>query len=131
MLIRHIDNPSTVWDFAYNYLYEIFGDIPDCRTIGFEKMQEPYLWGYLLNKNETPIAYLVEQFYEGRDVIRLEVRTNYISKYQLTKWLNKNRDKLLRKIYDYDSVTCYFKAIINDDYNKIIEMFKKENKHGK
>ena len=118
-------------EIILKYLEENYGEIPRFHGVIFMKIESPVELGGCYDKE-------FEAFnrYVGQDVIYIHTRcgdcnmgyededSNYI--YCGAKdWEEKFSDLFLEHITDdFDSTYCshYFKAVINDDYKKILKL---------
>lgn len=120
-------------NFNYNdevkkYITEIYGEIPRCRGVRFMKVEKPVE----NTDNDSEIEMFNE--YAGEDVIYIHTRcgdcgmgyddedSNYV--YCGAKdWEEEHKDLFLDHVteeYDRTYCTHYFRAVVNDDYNKIV-----------
>lgn len=122
-------------EFISKYINENYGEIPRYRGVRFMKTES--LWKGNVNSQEEVY---IHNKYVGTDTIYIHTRcgdcekgyddedSNYV--YCGAKnWEENNKDKFLEHITEkFDSTYCthYFKAVINDDYNKIIKMLMEE-----
>lgn len=139
------------------YIDKHYGEIPRCRGIRFMKLEVPIENDNKPNKDVTDlfpsddmdmVEYdeVNEMFnrYVGQDVIYIHTRcgdcgmgyededSNYV--YCGAKdWEEEHKDLFLDHITDpFDSTYCthFFKAVVDDEYNKIIQNFEEANKNN-
>lgn len=129
-----------------DYVLKNYGDVPRCRGVRLMKIETPVeegdhavvdvndiLGSPIDNSYYTGQNYLFNK-YAGQDVIYIHTRcgdcgmgyddedSNYVS-CGAKDWEENNHEVFLDHITDsFDSTYCthYFKAIIDDDYNAII-----------
>lgn len=123
------------------YLEENYGEIPRFRGARFMKVESPVELGECDNQLYDK-EFEVYNKYAGQDVIYIHTRcgdcgmgyedehSNYV--YCGAKdWEEKFSNLFLEHITeDFDSTYCthYFKAVINDDYKKILKSLSLEDK---
>ena len=114
-----------------NYIKENYGEVPRLRGVRFMKVEEKWDTDYAEDK--------LHDKYVGTDTIYIHTRcgdcgrgyddedSNYVY-CGAKKWEEQNKDKFLEHITeDFDPTYCshYFKAVVNDEYNKILYLFNK------
>lgn len=141
-LIAHLNSQD---ELVKKYIEKYYGEIPRCRGIRFMKIEEktndkPNIdVTDIFDDSDIPVSDYDEitrifNKYVGQDVIYIHTRcgdcdlgyddedSNYI--YCGAKdWEEKHKNLFLEHITDaFDSTYCthYFKAVIDDDYKKII-----------
>lgn len=117
-------------DLINKYIEENYGEVPRLRGVRF--MKDAVEWAG--TGDET----LMFNKYVGTDTIYIHTRcgdcrmgyddesSNYVY-CGAKEWEEKHKDLFLDHITEeYDSTYCthYFKAVINEDYNKILEWLK-------
>lgn len=116
------------------YIKRYYGDIPRMRGVRFMKLHKK-----IYDDDNTQNMRMFHK-YCGEDVIYIHTRcgdcgagfdsedSNYIH-FEADKWEEKHKDLFLDHCIDSsDSTYCdhYFKAVIDDDYKKILKMFKED-----
>jgi len=115
------------------YIDKYYGDIPRCRGVRFMKVEMPI-------ENDGGEDSEVFNQYVGQDVIYIHTRcgdcgmgyddpdSNYVY-CGADVWEEEHEDLFLDHVTDdFDMTYCshYFKAVIDNDYNKIIEKLKSQ-----
>ena len=136
------------------YIRENYGDIPRPRGIRFMKIEQKLeenekpnmdVLDMFGNEEEYDVDYTETSNtfnkYVGKDVIYIHTRcgdcdlgydnenSNYVY-CGAKEWEEEHKDLFLEHITDpFDSTYCthYFKAVINEDYEKILELAKEED----
>lgn len=120
-----------------DYIKKHYGDVPRMRGVRFMKVQKPEWY------DEPTFKRLC-----GKDIVYIHTRcgpcgrsfdnddTNYTF-YGADKWEKGNKLFLTHAKDKFDGTYCdhYFLAVVDDEYNAIIEMYRKqieetENKQG-
>lgn len=111
------------------FIKENYGDVPRCRGVRFMKIEEP--WG------DDDAESKLHDKYVGTDTIYIHTRcgncgrdyddedSNYVY-CGAKEWEEQNKDTFLEHITEeFDKTYCthYFKAVVNDEYNKILDLF--------
>ena len=121
------------------YLKENYGEIPRLRGVRFMKIESPVEYGEY-DEQLCDKEFEVFHRYIGQDVIYIHTRcgdcnmgyedenSNYVY-YGAKDWEEKFSDLFLEHITEtFDATYCthYFKAVINDDYEKILKLLSED-----
>ena len=143
-LIAHSNYQSN--DLISNYIEKHYGDVPRIRGVRFMKLEDKATDKFRLDVTdffgEESVDYSIfikeiEMFnkYAGQDVVYIHTRcgdcglgyddlySNYIS-CGAKKWEEEHKNLFLDHITDpFDCTYCthYFKAVIDEDYKKIVK----------
>lgn len=115
-----------------DYIKKNYGDVPRIRGVRFMKLESDWT-GEDLNEER-----LIHDKYVGQDVIYIHTRSgscgnwysedsNYIY-FGADKWEESNSELFLEHVndsLDWTYATHYFKAVVDDDYNNIINQLNK------
>ena len=119
-------------EMVNSYIKKNYGEVPRCRGVRFMKVEE--------SRGGDDAESDLHDKYVGTDTIYIQTRcghcgmgyddedSNYV--YCGAKaWEEKNKNKFLEHVteeFDHTYCTHYFKAVVNDEYNKILDLLKED-----